>query len=174
MIHDKRENARRIFTFILYVLMMFVFTRSSYAQSKFSIGIGPAWNVSKQSNEGAGLGIVIQSEIKISKTASVCPSVGAEIPYLVYAGLAGRYYLAPEIYVLLGALLNVGGDDGAYGGLGETAGAGFAFPLARHHVIDLNFHIDRIQLDKGYFPVGGLRLTYNFSISPVNYKTSLD
>ncbi|MGF7041183.1 hypothetical protein [Mucilaginibacter lappiensis] len=132
------------------------------AQAKNAIGIGAGLNTSR---EGSGVGATLQGEIKLTNSISLAPSLGIEIPYVAYLGVAGRYYFTDEVYGSLGGFAHVGGVDDPYLGPGGTAGIGFIILATTRHVLDVNFHADYFENDHERTTLAGLRLTYNFSFT---------
>ena len=132
------------------------------AQAKNAIGIGAGLNTSR---EGSGVGATLQGEIKLANSISLAPSLGIEIPYVAYLGVAGRYYFTDQVYGSLGAFAHVGGVDDPYIGPGGTAGIGFIVLATIRHVLDVNFHADYFENDHERTALAGLRLTYNFSFT---------
>lgn len=151
------------FTLIIGCLMCC--SQFVYAQAKNAIGIGLALNTSK---EGAGFGAIFQGEVKINKSISITPALGVETPYVVYAGLGGKYYFRPDFYGSFGAFGHIGNFDGDSDGLGGTAGIGFILLSSTRDVLDLGFHCDFLKLKDQGTPLVGLRLTYNFSFNKLN------
>ncbi len=148
---------------ITVILFCFICsTQLIYAQAKNALGAGPALNSSKF---GGGFGGVLQGEIKFTRKAALVPSIGVEAPYTGYISLAGKYYFQPGIHVNLGAFLHIGGDDASDSGPGGTAGIGYEMVSSKRHILDLDFHLDVMQIERETAPIGGLRLTYNFSFS---------
>lgn len=149
---------------LILTLLCFIFSIAAVSgQAKNSIGFGPAINSSR---EGGGFGAILQGEIKVARAFAIVPAIGVEIPYVAYFSLAGKYYFQSDMYVTLGALAHLGGDDGVGdSGLGGTAGIGYELVSSKSHVLDLNLHGDVMQIDGSAAPVVGLRLTYNFSFS---------
>jgi len=150
---------KKLLTLFCFSLILVVKTVHVQAQAKSAIGLGPALNASKN---GQGFGGVLMAEIKVAKAFSVEPSIGVEIPYTAYLGLAGKYYFADRIHANLGALLHIGGEDASDSGIGGTIGIGRELMVSRRHVLDLNLHGDVIKMDGNAAPVVGLRLTYQF------------
>ncbi|WP_183568034.1 hypothetical protein [Mucilaginibacter sp. SP1R1] len=133
------------------------------AQAKNAIGVGLGLNVSKENSQG--FGGVFQGEIKLSKSVSLLPSLGVEIPYVIYLGLGSRYYFTPKVYGSIGGFAHYDGDNG---GLGGSAGVGFILLSARKQVLDLNLHGDYMEKDHRNTPVAGFRLIYSFSFSKLD------
>lgn len=145
-------------------LILFVFIAGyANAQAKNAIGLGPAFSTSAENP--TGFGIVFQGEIKLNKSFSIVPSVGVEVPYVVYAGLAGRYYVEPRFYLHLGGFIRAGGDTFSDSGPGGTAGLGYMLLSTKRNVIDLNFHGDILSSENKSRAVGGIRIVYSFSFT---------
>ena len=148
---------------ITLIIACLIFSTSfANAQAKNAIGVGAGLNTSR---EGTGFGGILQGEIKLANSFSLAPSLGAEIPYVVHLGIAGRYYFSEDVYGSLGSFAHLGGDDGASGGLGGTAGIGFILLATTRHIVDLNFHADYFENDHRGTALAGLRLIYSFSFS---------
>ena len=169
-------NSKHPEKFLCIFFILILHKTSSYEQAKSSIGLGPAFNLSA---DGSGAGVIFQGELKLTKSISIAPALGIEVPYLVHVGLAGRYYLQPEFYLLLGGFTNAGVQSAnarvqqrSYGGAGGTAGPGFALPLNKQNVLDFNLHFDMLRRRDDYFLLGGIRVTYNFAFSKINYSTN--
>jgi hypothetical protein len=145
-------------------LILFIFiTVYANAQAKNAIGLGPAFSTSE--DNPTGFGIVFQGEIKLDKSFSIVPSVGVEVPYVVYAGLAGRYYVEPRFYLHVGGFFRAGGDTFSESGPGGTAGLGYMVLSTKRNVIDLNFHGDIMNAENRSRAVGGIRIIYSFSFT---------
>ncbi|WP_184550699.1 hypothetical protein [Mucilaginibacter sp. FT3.2] len=155
--------ACKALTFIMAFCCLILTTNRAIAQAKNAIGVGPALGVSEDNIPG--FGIAFQGEIRLNKQFSIAPSFGVEIPYVVYAGLAGRYYVQPGLYVHLGGFIRAGGDVFSDSGPGGTAGVGFIVLSTKRNVIDLNLHADVMSYENRSRTVAGMRITYNFSFT---------
>ncbi len=149
------------FVFLILLLCAIFCIDKVKAQAKNAIGIGVALNTSRENSQG--FGGLLQGEIKLIKSLSLVPSIGAEVPYVVYAGLAGRYYFNPTIYVSAGGFAHYNGDDA--GGIGGTGGIGFMLLSSHRQTIDLNLHGDYMKNDHRATPVAGIRFVYSFSFT---------
>jgi hypothetical protein len=156
-------NSRNFVFSILFLCAVFCAGKAK-GQAKSSIGIGAALNTSKENSQG--FGAFLQGEIKLAKSVSIVPSVGGEVAYGVYAGLAGRYYFTPAIYVSAGSFANYNGESGS--GAGATGGIGFILMSNHRQTIDLNFHGDYIKNKYQTIPVAGVRFIYSFSFTRLN------
>lgn len=146
------------------LIALFIISNAFLAngQAKNAIGFGVGANTS---GAGGGGGAVFQGEIKVTKSFSIVPSVGVEVPYVGYVGLAGKYYIAPRFYSSLGALAYFSGDDA---GIGGSMALGYEVLSTRRHIIDLALHGDAVKISDSGGNTGaivGLRLIYNFSFS---------
>jgi hypothetical protein len=151
----------KFLTLALFAGLLFN-TIETNAQAKHAIGIGPALNGNK---DGMGFGGTLLGEIKVAKAFSIVPAIGVEIPYVGYVALGAKYYFHRSMYTNLGALLHIGGEDGADSGIGGSLGIGGALLAGKRNLLDLNLHGDAIKMDGDLAPVVGLRLTYQFSFS---------
>jgi len=156
-------NNRDFIFSILFLCAVFCAGKAK-GQAKSSIGIGAALNTSKENSQG--FGALFQGEIKLAKSVSLVPSVGGEVAYGIYAGLAGRYYFNPTFYVSAGSFANYNGDDGS--GFGATGGVGFILMSTHRQTIDLNLHGDYLEYKHRSAPVAGVRLIYSFSFTRLN------
>lgn len=158
--------ACKALTFITALCCLIFTSNHAMAQAKNAIGVGPALSFSEENIPGYG--IVFQGEIKLNKKLSIAPSFGVEVPYVVYAGLAGRYYPQPDFYVNLGGFIRAGGDVFSDSGPGGTAGVGFILLATKRNVIDLNLHADIMSYESKTRALAGIRVTYNFSFTRLN------
>ena len=152
------------FVFSILFLCTVFFISEAKGQAKSAIGVGAALNASRENSQG--FGAVLQGEIKLAKSVSLVPSVGGEVAYGIYAGLAGRYYFNPTIYVSAGGFANYNGDSGS--GSGGTGGVGFMLMSTHRQTIDLNLHGDYLKNKHQPTPIAGVRLIYSFSFTRLN------
>ena len=145
--------------FTLVICCLMYSTNLVLAQAKNAIGLGLGLNHSKENNNSGG---VMQGEIKLARSISLTPSIGVEEPYIIYAGIAGRYYFTPFLYGSLGGFTYHNVD---YGGSGGTGGIGFVLLSGHRQIFDINIHADYLNNYNEYSPIFGIRLIYSFSFN---------
>jgi hypothetical protein len=153
----KNKHCKHLFS----ALAIFLVSNLAYGQAKTTIGIGLAIN---SSQAPVGYGGILEVEAKVSPTFSLVPSIGVEVPYTAYLGLAGRTYISDRINMNLGGFYHLGGDDGVGdSGPGATVGVGLSVLHTKEHFLSVNLHSDILQINNSIRPLAGLRLVYNYS-----------
>jgi hypothetical protein len=157
------KTACKAITCVLLFYCLIFIPKLANAQAKFAVGGGGALSYSKENIPG--FGVVSQGEIRLDKFVSITPSVGVEVPYLVYAGLAVRFYINPKLYVHAGGFVNAEGDGFYETGGGATGGLGYMVFVKPHQTIDLNFHADFKNNNDKNLAIYGIRLIYSYSFT---------
>lgn len=157
------KTACKAITLILLLFCLTICSKQADAQAKFAVGGGGALSYSKENMPG--FGVVSQGEVRLNRFVSVTPSVGVEIPYLVYAGLAVRFYINPKLYVHGGGFVNAEGDGFGETGGGGTGGLGYMVFVRPHQTIDLNFHADFKNNTGKNLAIYGMRIIYSYSFT---------
>lgn len=171
------------------IIAILLISNKIYCQVRSGIGFSIDVNKPFSNNDyKTGGGSDIQGCITLSDKWAIMPAIGVENmngngrpiygPYnsitrhidkigLIYAGLYGKYFFKNNFFAKAGTMLFVGagGDDISAGGLGGSAGAGYALDLDRHNSFEVSLNTDVVYLDNspGTIPIASVKLAYMFN-----------
>lgn len=155
----------------------------TYAQARYSVGLGTGINIPLPSGYNIGRDYFLQGSVKLSNKLELMPSIGGvniesdkkgryngyyfvgsgRSVGLGYLSASTKYYFNNLFFAVAGASINVGGEEASSSGLGAHAGAGINLNLDQHNALEFTGRFEALPDYGKTVPLIGIRAAYRFN-----------